>query len=140
MTVVLDTSVLAAYVNTRDSYHDRACAIMRRVLRRELGAAVTCDLVLAEGMNLLWKRPSRPEVSDTYASLFLPAQGRPAAVELRPLDGSQLERARDLHLKLFERRGFSFTDSVLLVMALDLRASVASFDAGFDGLVTRISG
>lgn len=138
MTIVLDTSVLAAYLHTGDSRHVAASDLMAQVLAGEMGVPVSSDHVLDEGMTLLRKRPGRQGVSQKFAALFFGDEDLRPVVDLRPADRHQLRRALELHLAHYAR-GLSFTDCVLAVTAQDLGCAVASFDAGFDGIVPRVS-
>lgn len=137
MSVILDTSVLAAFANRKDPRHRTARDILDRSSRGELGRPVTSEHVLVEGLTLLQRRAGRPEVSRRYAAFFTGTKGAPALVQPHRAGREELGRAIDLHFKHFDRR-LSGVDCVLLVLAQDLGAPIASFDAGFDGLVERI--
>jgi predicted nucleic acid-binding protein len=137
MTVVLDTSVLAAFVNPRDPLHNPGTAILERCSSGELGKPVTSEHVLIEGLTLLQRRAGRPEVSKRYAAMFTGQKGVPSLVHPLRTGREELGRAIELHFRHFAKR-LSVTDCVLLVLAKDMNAPIASFDAGFDGLVERI--
>lgn len=138
MTVILDTSVLAAFVNPRDPLHRAARSILARASGGELGKPVTSEHILIEGLTLLQRRAGRVEVSRRFSSLFTGAKGAPALVHPLRTGREELGRAIDMHFTLFAKK-LSVTDCVLLVLAEDMRAPIASFDAGFDGLVERIA-
>jgi predicted nucleic acid-binding protein len=137
MTVVLDTSVLAAFVNPRDPLHKAARRILERCSGGELGKPVTSEHVLIEGLTLLQRRAGRPEVSRRYAALFTGHKSVPSMVHPLRTGREELGRAVEMHFRHFAKR-LSVTDCILLVMADDMRAPIVSFDAGFDGLVERI--
>ena len=138
MSVVFDTSVLVAFVNPRDPLHKTARSIVERAARGELGKPVTSEHVLVEGLTLLQRRAGRPEVSRRFASMFTGAKGLPSLVHPVRTGREELGRAIALHFRHFAK-GLSVTDCVLLVLAEELGAPIASFDAGFDGLVGRIA-
>ncbi|HVL88115.1 MAG TPA: PIN domain-containing protein [Candidatus Thermoplasmatota archaeon] len=137
MTVVLDTSLLIASINVDEPRHPEAQLLLRRILAGELGVPVTSDYVLDEGLTLLRRRPGRKEVSQDYASFFLGEADSPPPISLRTATRQEIEKAARLHFQHYER-GLSFTDCILVVLAQDLGATVASFDEGFDGIVPRV--
>ncbi|MBI4392692.1 MAG: type II toxin-antitoxin system VapC family toxin [Euryarchaeota archaeon] len=138
MTVVLDTSVLAAFVNPRDPLHKAAQEILERCSGGELGKPVSSEHILIEGLTLLQRRAGRPEVSRCYAALFTGGNGVPSLVHPLRTGREELGRAVEAHFRHFAKR-LSVVDCVLLVMAEDMDAPIASFDTGFDGLVERIA-
>ncbi len=52
MSVLLDTSFLFAFKNTRDADHVRAVELFREVLRGQHGASYTTDFVFAEAVTV----------------------------------------------------------------------------------------
>jgi predicted nucleic acid-binding protein len=139
MTVVLDTSFLAAFVNPDDPLHSQAYEAMGRMTTGELGMPVTSEHVLAEGLALLQRRPRRVAVSRSFVAMFTGrAKARPA-VQLRRTTREDLGRATDLHFTHFDR-GLSLVDCILLGLAQDVDAHVATFDRGFRGLVPLMEG
>ncbi len=139
MTVILDTSVLAAMLKSDDAQHDKARALMARILRGDLGTPVSSEHVLDEGLTLLRKRGGRRSVSLAFLELFTGTGSRPPPLHLLMTSREDLLRAAELHFRHYDR-GLSMTDCVLAVLAQDLQAVVASFDGGFDGIVPRVSG
>ncbi|HEV8360969.1 MAG TPA: PIN domain-containing protein [Candidatus Thermoplasmatota archaeon] len=134
---MLDTSVLVGFVNPRDPLHADSRAILARCAAGDLGKPVTSEHVLVEGLTLLQRRAGRVEVSRRYASLFTGRKGVPPLVHPLRTGREELGRAVDAHFRHYAKR-LSVTDCILLVMAEDMRAPIASFDAGFDGLVERV--
>lgn len=138
MTVVLDTSVLVAFLHAGDPHHAAAQDILRRVLGGEHGVPIANEHVLDEGLTLLRRRPGREDVSRRYAAMFYGDADLTPFLRLQTSDADATRRALALHLQRFER-GLSFTDCTLAVLATDLGCPVASFDAHFDGIVDRMS-
>lgn len=137
MTVVLDTSVLLAYINTGDRDHRGAAGLMEAVRRGIHGAPVIADYVIDEALTLLQRRTGQAAHAKRLLSLCRGQPGeRAIGVVRRPTD-SQLEAAERMFIDRFGR-GLSFTDCVLVQMAQALQAPIASTDSGFDGLVQRI--
>lgn len=139
MTVVLDTSILAGFLNARDPAHTTAVELVDRIRRGEFGAAVSNDYVLDEGMTLLQTRTAREEDCRRLLAFF---EGS-GTVPLKPLlllhrvSPEHLRHAGRLFFRHFDRK-LSFTDCTLVALATDLEAPIASFDRHFDGIVPRI--
>lgn len=137
MTLVLDTSVLVAFLHSGDPQHKAAREIVRRVLAGEHGAPITCEHVLDEGLTLLRRRPGREDVSRKFAAMFYGDGKLEGFLKLHALDAQATKRAVALHFERYER-GLSLTDAALAVLARELDCPVASLDAHFDGIVPRI--
>lgn len=139
MTVLLDTSVLLAYFHKGEPRHAAARTLMHRILRGEHGTPLASLEVLDEGLTTLRRRRAGEAACKAFASLMFPAgQGRPA-VRLVAADLEQTRRALALFFERYDRQ-LSMTDCILATLARDHRASIASFDQGFDGIVERLSG
>lgn len=137
MPVVLDTSILVAFLNARDRNHSRSVTLMDRIRRGEYGVPVASDYVLDEGLTLLQKRTRDATACREYEALFFGEGSSQPLLSLRETSSEELAAARDIFFRHFER-GLSFTDCVIVALAESLRAPVASLDAGFDGIVPRV--
>lgn len=138
MSVVIDTSVLVAFLHSKDSRHRDAVHLLRRVWRGELGHPVSLHDVLDEGLTVLQRRRVATETCQGFARLFVPdAQSDQARLALAVVDDDRRRRALGLFFERYDR-GLSMTDCLLATVARDLDSPVASFDGGFDGIVQRI--
>ncbi|MGQ0535289.1 MAG: type II toxin-antitoxin system VapC family toxin [Methanobacteriota archaeon] len=137
MTILLDTSVLVAFVNPKDERHRDADTILARAMRGEWGAPLSTEFVLGEGFTLLRKRPGRRDVSEGFRDLLLSTAGSRPPVRLHTTTKEEIDAAVALHFGDYDR-GLSLPDAHLVVVARRLGGPIASFDAGFDGLVTRV--
>ena len=137
MPVLMDTSVLAAFLNPRDENHARAKGLMREVMLGGHGTPISSDAVLAEGLTLLRRRPGRRDVSTRFAGIFAADGVLAPIVRLRRATAEELDRAVAFHFSHYDRQ-LSITDCLLLGLAADMSAPIASFDEGFDGLVERL--
>lgn len=137
MTVVLDTSVLAAFLNPSDPLHGPASDLMARIMRGELGVPVSSDYVLSEGLTLLRRRPGRIEISRQFLSLFVPRRDQRAPVHLRQTTAEEVQRAIELHFRHHDR-ALSMTDCIVVGLSRQLGGPIASFDKGFDGIAPRV--
>lgn len=93
--------------------------------------------MLDEGLTLLMRRSGRPEVSRDFAAFFMVDETHPPPLTRHQVISDQVDRAVDLYFERY-RRQLSLTDRVLIVLSRYLDATVASFDAGFDGIVPRL--
>jgi predicted nucleic acid-binding protein len=137
MTVLVDTSVLAAFLNPADERHGDARKLMARIMRGELGVPVSTEFILAEGLTLLRKRPGSLGTSKRYAALFLPGEGLRPPLVLHATTRQEVEKAAQLHIEAYDRK-LSLPDCHLVILASDLGATIASFDKGFDGMAPRV--
>lgn len=136
--ILLDTGPLAALVNPRDADHERAKVLLSSVWRGEYGQPLSTDYVLDEGLTLIQVRTARRDVADRFAAFFYGARDRfEPQVQIRYTGADVLEEATRLHFDAYDRR-LSVTDCTLIVHAKRLGALVATFDAGFDGLVPTV--
>jgi len=114
MTVLLDTSLVYAYLNRQDARHEEARGLVLRIARKEFGAPFVTDHVIDELFILVRSRTGSGALEEaTKRWLPLPV---PALVGLRAISlGTELlkpawevfRRHRDQHL--------SFTDATLIV-------------------------
>lgn len=137
MPVVVDTSVLAAYLNPSDADHPHALRIMRAIMKGHHGLPLSSDYVLAEGLTLLRRRPGRRDVSQRFLSLFAPSAPAAPILRIQHASAEEVQQAVRLHFERYERK-LSITDCVLVGLARAWSAPIASFDGGLDGLVERI--
>lgn len=135
MPILLDTGVLVAAVNSRDSLHLHAKGLLRAALEGQHGEPLSTDWVLGEGLTFLRSKVRDPAVAVAYSGLFRGLRDRfRGPLRLLQTGPDTIEIAEETFHGRFER-GLSFTDCVLIVQAERLGASVATFDRGFEGIV-----
>ncbi|MEK6988171.1 MAG: PIN domain-containing protein [Candidatus Thermoplasmatota archaeon] len=136
MTVLVDTNVIVAFHNPRDAAHARALELLDAVRRGRFGLAVTTDFVFDEAVTLALMRTGSHRFALRVGEFLLPPEG-PRLFQLEPVDDRAFAEAWQLFRTYRERR-LSFTDwtSVAMVRGRGWDG-IASFDAGFDGLVAR---
>ena len=138
MRVFVDTGVFVAFHNTRDTNHSRALELVRSIVDGELGTAYTSDYVFDEAVTTALVRTRRPENALAVGRMILGELTAPFLAILR-LDDEAFKEAWRLFPQ-YAGRGLSFTDcSSLTLMRTAGIESIASFDADFDGIVSRIS-
>lgn len=136
MTILIDTGVLVAWLNTADGRHDQGRALMARILGGEFGVPIIIDHVIDETLTLLMSRKAPVDVSQALAAeLFARQLPR---WQLRQTTLDDLQEAVEIHLKHHER-GLSITDCALILHTTQLRATLATFDSGFKGIVALTS-
>lgn len=140
MPIVLDTSLLVAFANEGDPDHERATAIMGRVLKGEHGTPVSTDYVLDEGLTVLRTRTGAREDARLFASYFVPVEGidEEPILEYIQTPAPVIESARSLFFDRFER-GLSFTDCAIACLAADLDGAVGAVGEDFEGLVPTVT-
>jgi len=138
MSVFVDTGVFVAFHNTRDTNHNRALELLRSIVDGELGTAYTSDYVFDEAVTAALVRTRRPENALAVGRMILGELTAPFLAILR-LDDEAFKEAWRLFPQ-YAGRGLSFTDcsSIALMRTADIE-SIVSFDADFDGIVSRIS-
>jgi len=120
--IVLDASVLIAYLDDSDANHDPATALLEREIEEDFAAS---SLTLAEVL-----------VGPTRA-------GRvpDALVALEDLEVSELPFPPEASVKLAElrvRTGLRMPDCCVLLVAHERQARVASLDVGLNGGAAKI--
>lgn len=131
--VVLDSSFLIGYHNTRDVHHPAAAEAMERLVAGEWGRALLLEYVFVEVATVLLARRGLPTAS-TVATALLESR----EVDFVPCSDIFLE---SLELFTRQRSGtLSFTDSAIVAVARKQPAAlVATFDrdiAAVEGIST----
>jgi predicted nucleic acid-binding protein len=123
--VVLDTSLLVAYFNTRDVHHAAAARVMLQVVAGRWGRALLPEYVVLELATVLMARRSVEVASEAVESLLAAAE-----VDFVPCSD---RFARTLEAFGAQRTGtLSFTDAAILATAREEAAGhVATFDRDF---------
>ncbi|HIH20102.1 TPA: PIN domain-containing protein [Candidatus Micrarchaeota archaeon] len=117
---LLDSSVLVAFLNERDSLHEGA-------LKLDLKDSVFNELVLAEVANVLQKRvKDKQKVKNSVTELL-----QQTPVVLLSIDN--LKQAMQLFFEYYPR--ISFTDAALAAQAKNLNAQVLTFDDNLSKII-----
>jgi predicted nucleic acid-binding protein len=125
--IVLDSSFLIAYHNTRDTHHAAAARAMVHLVAGEWGNAVLLEYVFLEVVTVLRVRRG-PEAAADVAERLLDAREVEfiACSEFFPDTLSTFRR---------ERASLSFTDAAIVTLARrESKGYVATFDMDFRGL------
>jgi len=126
--IVLDTSFLVAFHNSRDAHHASARAVMDELVAGRWGRALLLEYVILEVTTVLLLRRNL-NVASSVASILLQAR----EVDFVPCSEFFFDT-----LETFRNQSdtaFSFADSAIITVARRYDAScIATFDREFDGL------
>ncbi|MBI1734175.1 MAG: type II toxin-antitoxin system VapC family toxin [Candidatus Rokubacteria bacterium] len=123
--VVLDSSFLVAYHNSRDAHHTAAATVMERIVTGELGSALLPEYVFLELVTVLLARRGLESASTAAATLL---QAR--EVEFVPCSDFFLETFETFRTQ--RDGGLSFADAAIVTVARRRDARfVATFDRDF---------
>jgi len=123
--VVLDSSFLIAYHNTRDAHHRSASAAMERLLSGEWGPALLLEYVFLEVATVLLARRGI-ETAAKVASVLLAAR----EVEFVPCSELFVEALETFRTQ--RKAALSFTDAAIVALARRREARfIATFDRDF---------
>jgi predicted nucleic acid-binding protein len=122
--IVLDSSLLVAFHNTRDAHHDDATRTMDRVVAGDWGRAVLLEYVVVEVATVLLARRDLATAVRLTRTLL-------ASREVDFLPCSDVF-AESLETFAAQKRGaLSFTDAAIVTVArTEPDAVVATFDRG----------
>lgn len=138
MSLFLDSSFFIALLNEKDSEHHRAVEVFDEVASGSMGSVYTSDYVFDEAVTFTLTRTGRPDLALRMGRLIL-GEGTPPLAAVVMVDDTVFAES----WRIFQRlaaKGLSFTDCTSLALMKSFRVDrILSFDAGFDGLVSRIS-
>jgi predicted nucleic acid-binding protein len=120
--IVLDSSFLVAFYNSRDAHHDRALSAMRSLASNAWGRALLPEYVFLEVVTVLAAR--RDHESAIHAGDVLLGNR-----ELEFVPCSEIFLAAFDSFRKYD--GLSFADAAILAIAYQRSASVLTFDADF---------
>jgi predicted nucleic acid-binding protein len=126
--LLLDSSFLVAYHNSRDVHHAAAAEIMRRLMEGEWDRGLLLEYVFLEVVTVIALRLD-PSTAEAVGETLLEAR----ELEFLPCPPSFPEVWRVFRNQ--GQRGLSFVDAAIIAHALsDPDLAVATFDRGFEGL------
>ena len=123
--IVLDSSFLVAFHNTRDAHHAAAARVMPELISGTWGRVLLPEYVFLEVATVLLARRGRA-ITTKVTSILLDAR----EVELVPCSEYFAETVKTFQSQ--PGRKLSFTDAAIVAIAQRREASaVATFDRGF---------
>lgn len=140
MPILVDSGVLIAFLHRRDRRHHAGQEIMEPILRGEHGTPIVTDYVIDEVLTFLVAKGATRTQLDKAIAFVLSDGEEPGAFFLHRIEPDHFAEALQFVRRHRERR-LSFTDCTCLAIMETLGIhTIASFDNGFDGLVTRLAG
>lgn len=134
----MDTGILVAHSNERDSRHARAFALVDEIRRGSHGVPYTSDYIFDEATTLAWFRTRGMEAVLRVGLLVLPDEPKDRWLDLVSVSASDFKGAWRL-MRDHGEEGLSFTDWTIVQLARTRDIDyVASFDTGLDGWISRI--
>jgi predicted nucleic acid-binding protein len=140
MSIFIDSGVFIAYVNKRDEHHASATRLVEDVMKNKYGAAFTSDMVFDESMTFILYKTGDISKAISVRDLIVGSGEKdiPRIMNLLFVDENILEKSWDVFIKYAGKR-LSFTDcSTIELMKNRNIEYLASFDGGFDGIVSRL--
>lgn len=134
MGVFVDTGIFVALRNADDELHERSKSLMKSALKSEFGRAYTSDYVIDEAVTTALVRTKRHDFAVDLGKYILES---PRIIKLR-VDDTSFKEAWE-KFKTLKDKTASFTDCTSLALMTKFGITqILSFDADFDGLVSRI--
>lgn len=138
MSVLVDATVVIAYLHRRDRNHAEAELLLKPLLAGERGSLAVTDDLVDEVLTFLVARGATRAQLDRAIGFVLGDGARLGAFVLHRVGPDHFAEALGLLRRHRERR-LSFTDCTsLAIMGSAGIPAIASFDRGFDGLVERL--
>lgn len=136
MSVFIDTGVFVAYINKRDSNHEKAVYLLEDIMKGKYGKAYTSDYIFDEATTFSLMKTKDVRKALDVGRLILGDEELPRFVDILFVDRVVFNRAWEIFLK-YGRLSFTDCTSVVVMDEYEI-GHIASFDSGFDGVVERL--
>lgn len=140
MSVFIDAGIFIAYVNEKDKLHAEASGLITDITENKHGAAFTSNAVFDEAVTFLLYKTGDVRNAARVRDLIIGNKEKdiPQFMNLLFVDKEVLNKGWDIFVK-YANKKLSFTDctTIELMKSRDIEY-LASFDGGFDGIVSRI--
>ena len=132
--ILVDTGILAAFVNSRDQNHSRSEQLLDQLRQGGYGVGIVTDYVLDEVLSLIFVRTRRHELCIKIGELIISQK----IGKFLLIPDEIVYKSWDTYKK-YVMKGLSFTDCSIIATAGMLNSNqILSFDKGFDGILDRI--
>ena len=122
--IFLDSSFIIAFYNSRDSNHESARRLMKRIINREFGDPMISDYIFDEVATSLMKYIGHKEAVKTCEAIL-------ASVNLASVGESTFKKSFEMFKKQINT-GLSFTDCTNIALMEDQGLkNIATFDSDF---------
>ncbi len=125
MSVFIDSSGFVAYYNSRDTHHEKAIQIFRRIFEEGSGLIFTSDYVFDESVTVTLFRTRNLEKAIQLGERLLYSE-----INIINVTDDIIQRA----WSLFKEKGnLSFTDCTNVILMKDFSiGDIVTFDQGFN--------
>jgi hypothetical protein len=136
MSVLIDTGIFIAYINKRDSNHDKAVSLLEDIMRGRYGISYTSDYIFNEAVTYTLMKTKDIGKALDVGRLILGDGELPRFTHILFVDRGTFNKAWEIFLK-YDRLSFTDCTSIALINEYEINY-IASFDSGFDGIVARL--
>ncbi|MHA1298831.1 MAG: type II toxin-antitoxin system VapC family toxin [Candidatus Helarchaeota archaeon] len=139
MTIFLDSGIFIAFLNKKDVNHGRAKNLIKKIVKKEFGLAISSDYIFDEAVTATLIRTKKLEFALKVGELILGInQDFPNIVKLIYISREIFLDAWKKFIKYKEKR-LSFTDATVVSLMENHKIDyLCSFDSNFDGIVNRV--
>jgi predicted nucleic acid-binding protein len=142
MSIFIDAGIFIAFANNKDKHHARAFGLIDDIMENKYGAVFTSDMIFDEAVTFLLYKTGDIRNAARIRDLISGNKEKniPQFINMLLIDSEVLDEGWKICVKYADKK-LSFTDSstIELMKSRDIEY-LASFDGGFDGIVTRIEG
>ncbi|MFQ5832431.1 MAG: type II toxin-antitoxin system VapC family toxin [Candidatus Thorarchaeota archaeon] len=138
MTVLIDSNVIIALLNTRDNNHSKAKELLTELKDPKYGMRLTVDYVLDEVLTTLWMHTKKKNIVRKAYDLI---RNTPEFIRFEYITPRTLDLAWDKWRQFakWPERPLRFTDCCILAYIDGNNVTyLATFDSDFGGLVTLV--
>lgn len=140
MSIFIDTGIFIGYVNKDDEHHAAASGLVEEIMDKKYGIAFTSNVVFDEAVTFALYRTGNVKKAIEIRDLILGNEKEyvPQFMNLLFVDKEVLDKGWNIFVK-YANKKLSFTDctTIELMNNKDIEY-LASFDGGFDGIVSRL--
>jgi predicted nucleic acid-binding protein len=140
MSIFIDAGVFIAYANNKDKHHARAFGLIDDIMENKYGAVFTSELVFDEAVTFMLYKTGDVRNAARIRDLIAGNKEKniPQFINMLFIDSEVLDEGWKIFVKYADKK-LSFTDcsTIELMNSRDIEY-LASFDGGFDGIVSRL--
>ena len=126
MTIFIDTGVITALYNERDSLQPKAAEVMGLVSNLHYGASYLSEYIVDEAVTLLFARTGNMNLSKDLAKRLLSSK----SIEILHITSDTFRESASIYLA--QSGSLSFTDCTTVQLMKENNIEyLATFDAGF---------
>lgn len=141
MSIFVDTGIFIGHVNKDDEHHTAASNLVDDIMDNKYGAAFTSNVVFDEAVTFAIYKTGDVKKAIEIRDLILGNEKKDISqfINLLFVDQEMLNKGWNTFVKYANKR-LSFTDctTIELMNSKDIEY-LASFDGGFDGIVSRVA-